>query len=115
MFAEGSRLAKVVPPSIVAVEFYNAIIPCEITRITIANLTNDVVRFWLYHGDDATFDNTTVLWNDIYIRANDSFDWGAHAGAGYHMEKDHRLGIRCSVTGGISCHVYGITTNVAPN
>ena len=108
----GKQLAQARPANTNAVSVYapdTADMATEIRMINIANTTGSAATFRLFHDEDGTtYDETTALFFDKSIAANDSFTETYEEGAIWMRNTAGNLAFRTGTNNALTITVYGI-------
>ena len=114
-FASGSQLSQIRPSATTAENAYTAAIHTEVSRIIICNTTGTPANFSLYHDDDgSTFDESTAIYEEKPVPANDSIEIKSEAtGSGLMVSVGGQVGIKSGTANALTFSIYGTTANIA--
>lgn len=115
MLAQGSQLAQLRPGDTANATAYTAVIDTEVTKIVICNTTGSPVAARVFHDDDGTtFDQTTALYYDKSVPANDTIVLeAATLGAGVQVQIGGSIGVRSATGSALTFTIYGVTASIA--
>ena len=105
----GRQLGQLRPADTTAASVFSPVAGqrAEITRIYVCNQTAGALQYRVFHDEDGTtYDETTALYFDISIPANNTvglFNLGL-----WMADSSGNLGVRTSAGNGITFTVYGI-------
>ena len=113
---KGKQLAQVRPANTTAVSAYtppSADIVTEIRLITVCNTTGSAATFRLFHDDNGTtYDETTALYFDKSVAANDTFSIEYTEDDGIWMDDDTgNLAVRTGTNSALTFTIYGVEHN----
>ena len=111
MQASGSLLGQSRPANTTAASAFTANLRTEITAIYVCNTTGSAVDCRVFHDDDgSTFDQTTALYYDVSIPANDTLVLAAQtANGGITVSDGGQIGVRTATASALTFSLYGIT------
>jgi len=116
MLAVGARLAQIRPANTSNATLFSPTVVTELTSIFVCNTTGSAATFRLFHSRGATvvFDQTTALYYDFSVAANDTKVIRASAiGGGLQTESGDDIGVRSSTASALTFTLYGVTTKIS--
>lgn len=116
MNAEGSRLFGSRPANTNVTLAFTAVLPTEITRLVVANVTGSAADYRLFHvPSGGTQGNEHALAYDVTVATKGvSLVEAASQNSGISMQPGDTLHVRSSTGDALVFTGYGVTANLAP-
>ena len=114
--AQGAPLFRSRPAVTTNVDAFTAVVPTEITRLAVVNLTGSAATYRLFHVPSGV-----VLADDHAIRYDVSVAAGGFSevvttgpNGGVHLAEGDKLYVRSATASALTFIGYGVSANIAP-
>lgn len=110
----GGKLGSVFAATTTAYTLYTALASTEITRIHVANVTNNNAEYSLFHDDTGTLfgTDTALVFNKQVSGKDFAVIEAASQGSGITVAKGGSIGVRASAASHFNFTIYGVVQKV---